>query len=351
MKADPSHSFRARSEQVEGTSFGSSTRRSRIKLVFSLTLCVWIIPLCNQAEAQQRMTPTIGWLALRPTSAGAGIEIFRREISKLGYVEGKNITIEYRSADNKIDRLPALADELIALKVTVLVTPAINELLAAKKATTTIPIVFAVVSDPVSFGVVHSLAKPGGNATGLSNISSTLIGKRLEVLKEVIPRLSRAAILFNPKSEGADQFWKESQLPARELGLHLYAMQVSSVDGYEIAFKEALKAGVNGIAVQSIITGTQKQIAGVAAKNRLPAIYPREDYVESGGLLSYGPDRVEPYSRAAVFVDKILKGAKPAELPVEQPTKFELVINLKTAKQISLTIPPNVLARADRVIK
>ena len=180
-------------------------------------LCVLIFALFSPAEAQQRKTPTIGWLALRPTSSGAGIEIFRREISKLGYVEGKNITIEYRSADNNIDRLPALADELIRLKVAVLVTPAINELLAAKKATTTIPIVFAVVSDPVSFGVVHSLAKPGGNATGLSNISSTLVGKRLELLK-VVPRLSRAAILFNPKSENADQIWKESQLPHENSG-------------------------------------------------------------------------------------------------------------------------------------
>ena len=303
------------------------------------------------AQAQQRRTPTIGWLALRPTSSAAGIELFRREIGKLGYIEGKNIAIEYRSADNRHDRLTALAEELVRLKVDVLVTPAINETFAAKKITGTIPIVFAGVSDPVTSGIVQSLAKPGGNATGFSNISSTLVGKRLDLLKEAVPKLSRAAILWNPKSQGAEQSWNESQVAARELGLQLYAMQVSSGEGYERAFKEAIKSGSGGLVVQSIITGTQRRIAELAAKNRLPAIYPREDYVESGGLMSYGPDRVEPYSRAAVYVDKILKGAKPADLPVEQPTKFELTINLQAAKQIGLTIPPNVLARADKVIK
>jgi putative tryptophan/tyrosine transport system substrate-binding protein len=277
--------------------------------------------------------------------------VFRREISKLGYIEGQNIVIEYRSADNRIDRLPALAEELIHLKVDVLVTPAINETLAAKKITKTIPIVFAGVPDPVGSGIVQSLAKPEGNATGFSNISSILVGKRLELLKETVPKVARVAILWNPKTQGAEQLLNESQAAARALSLQLHSMEVSSADKYESAFKETIKSGATAIAVQSIITGTQRRVAELAAKNRLPAIYPREDYVDSGGLMSYGADRVEPYNRAAVYVDKILKGAKPADLPVEQPSKFELIINIKAAKQIGLTIPPNVLARADRVIK
>jgi putative tryptophan/tyrosine transport system substrate-binding protein len=316
-----------------------------------LVLLGLILGSIRFAEAQQTRIPTIGWLALRPTSAGAGIELFRREIGKLGYTEGKNIVIEYRSADNRLDQLYPLAEDLVRLKVDVLVTPAINETVVAKKMTKTIPIVFAGVSDPIASGLVQSLAKPGGNVTGFSNISSTLVGKRLELLKETVPRLSRVAILWNPKSQGAEQTWSESQTAARELGLELYAMQVSNPDSYERAFREAIKSGSTGVAVQNIITGTQRRVAEVAAKNRLPAIYTREDYVESGGLFSYGPDRVEPYQRAAVYVDKILKGAKPADLPVEQPAKFELVINLNAAKQIDLTIPPNVLVRADRVIK
>jgi putative ABC transport system substrate-binding protein len=328
------------------------SQRPRLsKPLFYLALCTVLLVLCGPVKAQQRKIPTVGWLALRPTSPAAGIELFRTEIGKLGYIEGKNIVIEYRSDYKRIDRLPALAEELVRLKVDVLVTPAINETLAAKKTTTTIPIVFVVISDPVWSGIVQSLAKPEGNATGFSNISSVLVGKRLELLKETVRKLSRAAILWNPRSQGGEQYWKESQLAARGLGLQLYAMQVSTDESYDSAFKEAIRSGSNGLILQSIITGTQSRVAELAAKNRLPAIYPREDYVESGGLISYGPDRVEPYGRAAVYVDRILKGAKPADLPVEQPSKFELVINLKAAKQIGLTIPPNLLARADKVIR
>jgi putative tryptophan/tyrosine transport system substrate-binding protein len=325
-------------------------RHRRIKtvlLLVSLTLVNVQISLAQQ----QRKIRTVGWLALRPRSSAAGIELFRREIGKLGYIEGKNIAIQYRSADNSLDRLPGMAEELVRMKVDVLVTPGPNETLAAKKTTRTIPIVFLGESDPVRSGIVESLAKPGGNVTGFSNISSTLVGKRLELLKETVPKLSRAAILWNPKSQGSEQSWNESQVAARELGLQLYSMQISSADKYESAFKDAIKSGSTGILVQSIITGTQRRIAEVAAKNRLPAIYIREDYVESGGLMSYGPDRLEPHSRAAIYVDKILKGGKPTDLPVELASKFELVINLEAAKQIGLTIPPNVLARADRVIK
>ena len=209
------------------------------------------------------------------------------------------------------------------------------------------------MGDPVASGLVDSLARPGGNITGFTNISAVLAGKRLELLKETISKLSRVAVLWDPRNPGSLLQWKESQLPARELGLQLHSMEVSSADKYEGAFKEAIKAGSAALAVtqQTLATSNRKQIAELATKNRLPAIYPRGDFVESGGLMSYGPDESERYRRGAVLVDKILKGAKPADLPVEQPTKFELVINLKTAKTLNLTIPPIVMMRAEKVIK
>jgi putative tryptophan/tyrosine transport system substrate-binding protein len=236
----------------------------------------------------------------------------------------------------------------------VLLTPGGNAALALKNATRTIPIVFfGAVSDPVELGLVESLARPGGNVTGFTTISAVLVGKRLELLKETIPKLSRVAVLWDPKGQGAEQAWKDSQLAARELGLQLHSMEVSSADKYEGAFKEATKARSTALAVtqHTLASSNQKRIADLAAKNRFPAMYYRGDFVESGGLMSYGADQDEPYRRAAVYVDKILKGTKPADIPVEQPKKFELVINLKAAKQIGLTIPPNVLARADRVIR
>ena len=200
---------------------------------------------------------------------------------------------------------------------------------------------------------MDSLARPGGNITGFTFISPVLAGKRLELLKETIPKLSRVAVLWEPQDPGSAQEWKESQLPARELGLQLHSMEVSSADKVESAFNEATKARSAALAVtrSSVINRNQKRIADLAAKNRLPAIYPRGDFVDSGGLMSYGADQIEPYRRIASMVDKILKGTKPADIPVEQPTKFEFIVNLKTAKQIGLTIPPNVLVRADRVIK
>ena len=309
--------------------------------------------LSSSVQAQQAKIPTIGWLDARPPSAGGGRELFAREFRALGYVDGRNVAFEFRSADNKLDRLAALADELVRLKVDVLFTPAGDEALAAKKATKTIPIVFAVVADPVAIGLVDSLARPGGNVTGLSTIAPVLAGKRLELLKETIPGLSRVAVLWDPKSSASAQSWKESQLAARELRVHLYSTEVSTTDRFDGAFQEAIKAGSVALGVISspLVNTNQKRIADLALKYRLPAVYPREDFADSGGLMSYGPDRTEPYKRAAVYVDKILKGAKTADLPVEQPTKFELVINLKTAKQIGTTIPPHVLARADKVIR
>ena len=209
------------------------------------------------------------------------------------------------------------------------------------------------MGDPVASDLVDSLARPGGNITGLTNLSAVLAGKRLELLKEPIPKLSRVAVLWNPQDLSAAQQWKESQLAGRELGLQLHSMEVSSADRYEGAFKEATKARSAALAVtmHALAAFNQKRIADLATKNRLPAIYPREDFVANGGLMSYGADQDEPYRRVASMVDKILKGTKPADIPVEQPRKFELVINLKTAKQIGLTIPPNVLARADRIVR
>jgi putative tryptophan/tyrosine transport system substrate-binding protein len=209
------------------------------------------------------------------------------------------------------------------------------------------------VSDPVVAGLVDSLARPGGNITGFTNIAPVLAGKRLELLKETVSKLSRVAVLWDPKAPGSTQQWKESQLPARELGLQLHSMEVSSADKYEDAFKEATKARSGALAVtQNPLAGSnRKRVTELAIKNRLPAIYPRKEFVESGGLMSYGPDPAEPQRRAVIYIDKILKGAKPADLPVEQPTKFELVINLRTAKALGLTIPPVVLMRAEKVVK
>ena len=323
------------------------------KNIFCVALCALLFALCVSAQAQQPATvPKIGWLQ-SGFGTGRGFEVFRQVLRELGYVEGKNIAIQSRSAEGKLDRLPAVADEFVRLKVDVFLTSSTDEALAAKNATRTIPIVFYGVSDPVASGLVDSLARPGGNITGYTNITAVLAGKRLELLKETVPKLSRVAVLWDPKNKGFDQSWKESQLSARELGLQLHSMEVSSADKFEGAFKEATKARSTALSTtsSSFINTYRKQIADLAIKNRLPAISSRDDFVTAGGLMSYGPDRFEQYRRAAVFVDKILKGAKPADLPVEQPTKFELVINLKTAKALGLTIPPVVMMRAEKVIK
>jgi putative ABC transport system substrate-binding protein len=325
--------------------------------IFCLTLCALHFALCVSAEAQQQARiPKVGVLSGGSRSAsgpGSRLEVIRQGLREVGYVEGKNITIVYRSAEEKFERLPALVDELIGLKVDVLVMSSTPAALAAKKSTSTIPIVFIGVSDPVAAGLVDSLARPGGNITGFSTIQEALAGKRLELLKETIPKLSRVAVLWDPQNPAFASQWKESQLAGRELGLQLYSMEVKSADKFESAFSEAVKAGSAALAVtlSPFINPNQKRIVDLAAKSRLPAIYSRGDFVESGGLMSYGADRVEPYKRVASMVDKILKGRKPADLPVEQPTKFELMINLKTAKALGLTIPPVVMMRAEKVIK
>ncbi len=316
--------------------------------ILSLTMVVGIYP----AEAQQpAKVYKIAWLSAR--APGGTRNPFRQELRLLGYVEGKNIAIEYRSANDKEDRLPALAEELVRLKVDALVTPATNGARALKEATKTIPIVFVGMGDPVALGLVDSLARPGGNLTGLTNIGPVLAGKRLELLKETVPKLSRVSMLWNPQDRASMQHWKESQLPARELGLQLHSMEVDSADKFEGAFKEATQGASGALTVASgpLFISYQKRIAELAARNRLPAIFQREDFVDAGGLMFYGADWAEPYRRAAVMIDKILQGTKPADIPVEQPTRFSLVINLKTAKDLGLTIPPIVLMRATRVVK
>jgi putative tryptophan/tyrosine transport system substrate-binding protein len=324
------------------------------KKIICLALGALLSALSFPAEAQQpAKMPKIGFLSSGPASRPWRAS-FQREFQKLGYVDGKNVNFIHRSADTNYDRLPALAEELVRLKVDVIVTPGSNDTRAAKNATKTIPIVFlGAGSDPVALGLVDSLARPGGNLTGVSNIASALAGKRLELLKETIPKLSRVAVLWNPRNAGSAQVWKESQLPAKELGLQLHSIAVNSADEFESEFKKAVKARSGALATTggALLATNQKEIISLAAKYRLPAISAGGEFVTNGGLMSYGPDPIEPYQRAAVMVDKILKGTKPADLPVEQPTKFEFIINLKTAKQIGLTIPPSVLYRADKVIR
>jgi putative ABC transport system substrate-binding protein len=314
-----------------------------------------LLALSVSAQAQQpTKIPKIGWLAARPLSGPtAGPELFRGELRKLGYVEGKQFIFEYRSAENKIERLPALAEELVRLNVDVLIASSTAEASAAKNATRTIPIVFTLVADPIATGLIDSLARPGGNITGLTSIATVLAGKRLELLKETTPRLTRVAILWNPQDMGSRQQWNESQLVGRELSLQLHSMEVSSADKLENSFKEAVRARTTALLVtqSALFDPNQKQIPELAAKHRFLSISNRGEFVTNGGLMSYGPDRAEPFRRAASMVDKILKGTKPADIPVEQPMKFELFINLKTAKQIGVTIPQSVLYRADRVIK
>ena len=307
------------------------------------------------AEAQpQPKVFKIGYLSAQPyRGRGGAREGVLRELETHGYILGKNILFESRHADDKPDRLPGLADELVHHKVDLILTSSNPAALAAKNATRTIPIVFLGAGDPVAIKLVEHLARPGGNITGVTTIGAVLAGKRLELLKETITNLSRISVLWNPKDPSSSQQWKESQSSARELGLLLYSMEVSSPEKYERAFQDAVKARTAALAVtqHTMVMSNQKQVADLAAQNRLPAIYPREDFADIGGLMSYGADRTEPYRRAAYFIDRIIKGSKPADLPVEQPTKFELVINLKTASTLGLKIPPVVLMRADRVIK
>ena len=306
-------------------------------------------------EAQQpAKIQRIGYLTANSSSVELPrIETFRQGLRAFGYIEGQNLAIDYRFTDGKFERLPDVAAELVRLKVDVLVANTTNAALAAKHATSTIPIFFMGVSDPIEAGLVESLARPGGGITGLTNIAPVLSGKRLELLKETVPKLSRVAVLWDPQNPGSTPQWKESELAGKELGLRLHSMRVSRADKFESAFKEAIKANSAALAVtlNPLANSNQKRVVELAAKNRLPAIYAQGGFVDAGGLMSYGPSFAAEGQDAARLVDKILKGAKPADLPVEQPTKFTLMINLKTAKELGLTIPPVVLMRAEKVIK
>ena len=267
-------------------------------------------------------------------------------------MEGKNIVIEHRRAE-KVDQLPSLAAELVRLKVDVIVAGSGGDTRAAKEATATIPIVMAQTDDPVASGFVASLARPGGNITGLSTLSPELSGKRLEILKEVVPKLSRVAVFGTSSSPGNAQVMKEIDLAAAAFGIKIQHLDVLTTKDIEPAFRAAVKGRADAVLenISGSVSGRRPQVLELAVKNRLPAIYGGRNYVLEGGLMSYGVNLPDLDRRAATYVDKILKGAKPADLPVEQPTKFEFIINLKTAKQIGLTIPPNVLVRADLVIR
>jgi putative tryptophan/tyrosine transport system substrate-binding protein len=318
-------------------------------------LCALLLAASVRAQAQQpKKIPRVGYLAAVSAAADAPrLEAFRHGLREYGYIEGQNILIDYRHEGRSFDRLPALAAELIGLKIDVLVAVTTNAALAAKKSTSTVPIVFVGVTDPVSAGLVETLARPAGNSTGITNMAATLTGKRLELLKESIPKVRRVAVLWDPQAPGSTPQWNESQQPARELGLQLYPMKVSRVDKYPAAFKEAINERVSAISVtlNPLANSNQKLIAELAISHRLPAMCARADYAENGCLMAYGPGYSTEGRDGARYVDKILKGAKPADIPVEQPMKFELVFNLKTAKQIGIAIPQSVLFRADKVVK
>jgi putative ABC transport system substrate-binding protein len=324
------------------------------KLVVWLLTTILLTPI-SLAEAQQtEKAHRIGYLSpLTPSSDSTRIEAFGKGLRDLGYVEGKNIAIEYRYAEGKSDRLPDFAAELVRLKVDVIVTSGSNATRSAKEATSTIPIIMAQDPDPVGNGFVASLARPGGNITGLSNLNRELSGKRLELLKEIVLKLSRVAVFGTSTFLGNAQQVRETELAAGALGVKLQYLDVLDPKDIETAFRGASKGRAEAVLVlvSPALNSQRTQVVELAAKSRLPAIYYAPEWVEDGGLMSYSANITDLFRRSATYVDKILKGSKPAELPVEQPTKFELIINLKAAKQIGLTIPPNVLARADRVIK
>ena len=305
------------------------------------------------AVAQPKVA-RVGYLAAVTATADAPrLEAFRQGLRELGYVEGQNLVIEYRHEGGGFGRLPELAAELVRQKPDVLVAVTTNAALAMRRATTTIPIVFMGVTDPVTAGLVESLSRPGGNTTGITNIAAILTGKRLELLKETLPRLSRVAVLWDPQAPGSVPQWQESQLRARELGLQLHSMEVSSVEGYEAAFREAVE-GHNAavwVTLNPLANSNQKRIAELALSYRLPSICARSDYSENGCMMSYGPGYGTEGKDGARYVDRILRGARPADLPVEQPMKFELVINLVTAQRLDLAIPQSVLFQADKIIR
>jgi putative tryptophan/tyrosine transport system substrate-binding protein len=319
-------------------------------------LATVLLTTARPAAAQQpTKIPRIGYLGLiSPSVSSARIEAFRQGLRELGYVEGKNIVIEWRHNEGKLDRVPALAAELVRLKVDVIVANGPPAARAAKEATVAIPIVMMQVGDPVESGFVASLARPGGNITGLSTLAPELSGKRLELLKEIVPKLSRVVVFGTSTSPDNAPSLREVELAAKAFGVNLQYLDIRDARDIETAFRAASKGRAEAVLMMvegAVGGGHRTKILELAVKNRLPVIYSNSQFVEDGGLMAFGVNFADLSRRAATYVDKILKGAKPADLPVEQPTKFEFIINLKAAKQIGLTIPPNVLARADRVIR
>ncbi|HEU4343199.1 MAG TPA: ABC transporter substrate-binding protein [Candidatus Binatia bacterium] len=326
------------------------------KLFVGIALCAMLSAFSSPAEAQpSKKLPRIGFLASgSPSSDAAWIEAFRQGLHQLGYVERQNIVIEYRYGEGKTDRFVNLASELDQLNVDVIVVSGATATRAAKNVTKLRPIVMANVTDPVVLGLVASVARPGGNITGLTNLAPELGGKRLELLKEIVPKLSRVAVLGDPTSPGHTAGWRETEIAAQSLGVQVQSLEVRAPNpDFEGAFSAITRHRANALLTlsQPLIRVYRQQIVDFTAKRRVPAIFPFRELVEAGGLMSYGANVDDMFRRAATYVDKILKGTKPADLPVEQPTKFELLINLKAAQKIGLTIPPEVLARADRVIK
>jgi putative ABC transport system substrate-binding protein len=323
--------------------------------IFAFAVGALLCALWASAEAQQgAKLPRIGYLAASPATASPGrTEAFRQGLRELGYAEGKNVIVEYRWADGNPDRLAKLAAELARSKVDVIVTAGPTAVPPAKKASATIPIVMTFDSDPVGSGFVASLSRPGGNITGLSSLSPEISGKQLELLTEIIAKLSRVAVLGTSTRPGHAQAMQELELAARSFKLHLHFLDVQAPDNIEAALEAANKGRAEAaLALGSAVPNSHRaRIAGLAVKHRMPMVYDRSEFVDDGGLMSYGVSLADLHRRAATYVDKILKGARPADLPVEQPTKFDLLFNLNAAKQIALTIAPSVLARADRVIR
>jgi putative tryptophan/tyrosine transport system substrate-binding protein len=329
-----------------------TTRRT-----FLGTLAGGLLAAPQISDAQQAAKiPRIGFLSGSLARGPHLPEAFRQGLRDLGYVEGRNVVIEYRDAEGKFERLPALAAELVALKVDVIVATGNRLALAAKQATRTLPIVFAAVSDPVASGLVTGLARPGGNVTGTSILSPELVGKRLELLTQAVPGVSRVAVLWLPGALGErtdKDMLKEADVAARALGVRLEVVEARGPADIDRAFSDMtrVRAGALTMLPSLMFLNERRRLVDLAAKHRLPAVYTVREYVDAGGLMAYAPNLADVFRRAATYVDKILKGAKPADLPVEQPTKFELLINLKTAKALGLTIPPSVLGRADEVIQ
>jgi ABC-type uncharacterized transport system substrate-binding protein len=322
---------------------------SAVGAIVTLSLSLLAVPLAAAA-------PPVGkvWrLGYLEAGSGGIQEAFRQGLRDLGYVEGRNILIEARYADGKLDRLPDLAAELARLQVDVIVTMGVNTVRAAQHATRTIPIVLAAGQDPVGLGLVASLVRPGGNLTGLSLMSDALEGKRLELLKEAVPTASRVGVLFNPANTGAVQQWRETERAAWSLGVQLHALEVRRADELEHAFATATSAGIGALIVwrNFTIDTPRTRILQLATQHRLPVMADLRAFVEDGGLMSYGPSLPDSYRRAATYMDKILKGATPGDLPMEQPTKFELVLNCKTAQVLGITFPPTLLVLADEVIQ